>query len=170
MNMKNFILKSEKLILFYGLLSSTFMIAQSNYLAYNSGNSTSITNLQSNISNAINKKNIYSLITNEWGPWSPDDCFDGIDFRVKKGDYNSYANKWYWYVQFRNRYNKQVYFSYAVDEPGTRPKPDHRKSMDAENESDSAGFLLYSGGQIHVRIGYIRFGSDDSGSYVTCDR
>lgn len=113
---------------------------------------------------------IHHSTASDWGEWINDDCFKGIDFRVKKGEYNSYAKKWYWYVQFRNRYNNQVNYSYSVSEPGTMTNPDHRDRMGSNNISDSKGFLMYSGDKIHVRVGYIRFGDNDSGEYARCDQ
>tara|TARA_R110002033_G_scaffold162910_1_gene199770 strand:+ start:1899 stop:2336 length:438 start_codon:yes stop_codon:yes gene_type:complete len=145
-------------------------LAQTTYRAKDDIQTSNLTSDLNTIINFSMEDNSSLIETGEWGSWGADDCFNGIDYRVKKGDYNSYAKQWYWYVQFRNRYNKPVNFSYAVDEPGTRPEPDHRSRMDASSESDSTGFLLYSGTRIHVRIGYIRFGSYDSGAYATCDK
>ena len=81
--MKNFILQSETHLLVYFLFSSVFMIAQENDIAYNNVDSTTFPNLKSNINFTLNKT-IHPVETNEWGPWGPDDCFDGIDYRAKK--------------------------------------------------------------------------------------
>jgi hypothetical protein len=172
-------------IIVCSLFTSISFVAQNTYKLNDNDVTTGFTELQTTSDSAtlyeknlnmliLEESEIYSLTinndSNDWGAWGNDDCFSGIDYRVKKGDYNNYAKQWYWYVQFRNRYNKQVHFSYAVAEPGTRPEPDHRTSVDANDVSDSTGFLLYSGGQIRVRVGYIRFGSYDSGAYSTCDK
>lgn len=183
--MKTQIAKMKMFIIVCSLFTSMSFVAQNTYKLNDNDVTTDFTELQttSDLFTLSEKKADMLILeelgdssltvnneSNEWGAWVNDDCFSGIDFRVKKGDYNNYAKQWYWYVQFRNRYNKQVHFSYAVAEPGTRPEPDHRISADANDVSDSTGFLLYSGGQIRVRVGYIRFGSYDSGTYSTCDK
>ena len=113
-----------------------------------------------------------TLVTtqSDWGEWTTSDCLKEIDYRVKKGDFNSYANKWYWYLQFRNRYENQVHFSYSISEPGTQTEPDHRDQIDAGETSDTKGFLLTSGSRCHVRTGNLRFGDNDYGPYEPCDR
>lgn len=113
---------------------------------------------------------IHHPTTSDWSEWVSGNCVQGIDYRVKKGDFNNYAKKWYWYVQFRNRYNNTVNFSYSVSEPGTMTNPDHRSRMTGGNLSDATGFLMYSGDKVHVRVGYVRFGDSDSGQYVNCDQ
>ena len=167
--MKTYKLQSKVSLLLYFLLLSIFIIAQENYIVANNTDSGNFPSLESKMNFTVNKT-IKSFDTSEWGPWGPDDCFDGIDYRVKKGDFNSYSQKWYWYLQFRNRYDRKVYFSYSVGEQGTKSEPDHRNYMEAGSESDVPGFLLYSGSKIHVRVGYIRFGNDNSGAYATCDK
>lgn len=109
-------------------------------------------------------------ISNDWGEWSNDDCFKGIDYRAKRGDYNNYAKKWHWYVQFRNRYQQKLNYNYAIDEPGTRPTPDHRDHIDGGDLSESKIALLFSSDACHIRVGNVRFGEDDSGSYEKCDQ
>jgi hypothetical protein len=110
------------------------------------------------------------IAAGDWGEWVNDDCFEGIDYRAKRGDFNSYANKWNWYVQFRNRYNQRLNFNYAIGEPGTRPDPDHRTYISSNGTSDSKIALLISSSSCRVRVGYVRFGYDDSGSYEKCDQ
>jgi len=105
----------------------------------------------------------------DWGEWANDDCFKGIDYRVKKGSYNSYSNKWDWYVQFRNRYNNSISFSYSISEPGTMTDPDHRQHVSSGSIGETIG-SIFNAGRCHVRIGRLRFGDDDSGSYVPCDQ
>lgn len=122
------------------------------------------------LANAHDSETKQNPFTTEWGEWMNDDCFKGIDYRVRKGEYNSYAGKWNWYVQFRNRYQAPVHFNYIVSEPGTRPDPDHRTHMDGNCISDTKLFLLYNSSLVHVRVGYIRFGNSDSGNYASCDQ
>jgi hypothetical protein len=44
----------------------------------------------------------------EWSNWRSSNCYQGLDFSVKKGDYNEYAHKYMWYIRFRNRYNETI--------------------------------------------------------------
>jgi len=120
------------------------------------------------LSSANSKLTNRNDLPSEWGEWMNDDCFKGIDYRVQKGEYNSYAGKWNWYVQFRNRYQATVHYNYIVSEPGTRPDPDHRDEMAENSMSDTKLILLYNSARVHVRVGYIRFGNSYSGNYATC--
>jgi hypothetical protein len=106
----------------------------------------------------------------DWGEWINDDCFKGIDYRVKKGDYNSYSRQWYWYMQIRNRYHDEINISYTISEPGAINEPDHRTSVSAQDISETKVALLNSSVNCHVRVGYLRFGDSDSGSYYSCDQ
>lgn len=118
-----------------------------------------------------NSKKHVTKAANDWGEWIQDDCFNGIDYRVRKGDYNSYSHQWYWYAQIRNRYNKKVNISYIISEPGEIKTPNARTIIEAGG-IDGAGevALLNSSERCHVRVGYLRFGDDDSGSYYNCDK
>lgn len=109
-------------------------------------------------------------INSDWGEWINVSCYKGIDFRTKKGDYNSYARKWLYSIQFRNRYYKRVSFNYSVNEPGEDNTPDHRKHIDASEASDVTGTLLYSANGCRILINKVRFGDDYEGDFVSCDQ
>lgn len=106
----------------------------------------------------------------DWGQWRNVSCYKGIDFRTKRGDYNSYARKWNWYVQFRNRYYEKINFNYIISEPDETENPDHRTHIEAEDTGDSKLALLSSSGGCHVTVGMVRFGENDTGTYSRCDQ
>lgn len=107
----------------------------------------------------------------EWGEWQTTSCFRGIDFSVKKGPYNQYAEKYYWYIQFRNRYNQPVSFNYSMLPQGFDCDMDARKHISSNQDSDVVGDLLDEDGQVRVCIGDFRFKDvrNDFGPYEACD-
>jgi hypothetical protein len=59
----------------------------------------------------------------DWGRWKTVNKYDGLDFRVRCGDYNDYAQKYHWSYEFRNRYRKEVSVYYTVyDKRGNENK------------------------------------------------
>lgn len=75
-----------------------------------------------------------------WGPWYQAACFRGIDFSVRRGDYNESAGKYMWYVKMRNRYNQDVSFSYnLVPSYASTGKGTDRITIRAGDESGASG-------------------------------
>lgn len=63
---------------------------------------------------------IYStslLAQTNWGTWQQTDCLKGLDFRVRRAEYNEYAKKYKWYVEFRNRYYDNIHFNCIAVKP-----------------------------------------------------
>ena len=50
----------------------------------------------------------------KYSEWKTDTCFQGLHWRVSKGDYNASAKKYTAYIQFRNSYQTRVAFGYIV--------------------------------------------------------
>lgn len=113
----------------------------------------------------------------EWSNWTRlDDCFQGIDFRVQKGAYNEYAKKYNWRVQFRNRYQQKVYFSYEVVPYSERNqirqsgKTTNRTSVEANATQSGAHWgLIAESSRLYVLVNSVRFGQDGLQPYAKCD-
>lgn len=100
--------------------------------------------------------------TNNWGAWTVvSSSYVGIEARVKKGDFNEYAGKYHWEIQFRNRYDNTVHFNYdcsAMNE-SYGCNPNKRKNLEAGESSDVTAFLINDSYKIHVCIGDVKFDS-----------
>lgn len=95
-----------------------------------------------------------------WSRWNTFPSHTGIDYRVQKGDFNKYAQKWQWNYQFRNRYQKTVTFKYSCKSTAERNNcvPDHMKyGLRAGEESDVASMLINESNNIWVCIGDVTF-------------
>ena len=108
-----------------------------------------------------------------YGQWQACHTFTGLDFRARKCEFNSDAKKWEWHVEFRNRYEKTINFSFKLDENGTTcSRLTDRTTLKAGEEGKNMGDngttwkLLISGDRIEVFIGDVRFGNDDTGPYA----
>jgi hypothetical protein len=111
------------------------------------------------------------LTQQDWGEWVSDDCFKGIDYRTRRGDFNDNLNKWMWYAQIRNRYDEKINISFIITDPGEIKSPDHRTTINGQSiEGFGINAFITSGERCHVRVGYIRFGDNDSGPYYRCDK
>lgn len=53
--------------------------------------------------------------TSDWGDWKKVSCYRGIQFRLSRGEF--YDGKYFWNVQFRNLYNREVKFGYNIVDP-----------------------------------------------------
>lgn len=103
----------------------------------------------------------FSNPTDEWGDWSVVSYnYEGIEARVKKGDFNSYANKYYWYIQFRNRYTNRAQFNYDFKARSERDdcNPNKRKDLESGETSDVTGSLISDDYKVHVCIGDVEIG------------
>lgn len=111
-----------------------------------------------------------SVQTGNWGAWSESSQFSGLDSRVKCGVYNDKAKKQTWYVQFRNRYQKKIHFSYKMADPSEKvTRTTLRTSLrsGAQSPSDFALLNTSCGDTVAVYVNQVRFGEVDSGPYVT---
>ena len=58
----------------------------------------------------------------DWGPWKPMEDHPGVDFRLCTIADNPLPNGNYgWTVEFRNRYDRVVSFSYKITRPDEQP-------------------------------------------------
>jgi hypothetical protein len=58
----------------------------------------------------------------DYGQWRTDPQHNGVDFRVRcECDHPALPGKYVWWVQFRNRYNEPVAFSFRLTRQGERP-------------------------------------------------
>lgn len=52
--------------------------------------------------------------TIEWSGWKSTECFSGLKYRLKMGDFNGFSHETEWYIQFKNEYQKTVNFSFLM--------------------------------------------------------
>ncbi len=112
----------------------------------------------------------------DWGDWQQTDCLNGLEFRVKRLEYNQYAKKYKWAIQFRNLYNENIHFNCVAVEPereseiNASGKATDRVHVSANNENGHAWFLVDSPNSVYVYLNRIRIGSNDYGDYYDCDK
>ena len=49
-----------------------------------------------------------------WSEWNTSSCYQGIDYRVKKGDYNEFTKGYKWIMQVKNRYKEAASISFNL--------------------------------------------------------
>ena len=111
-----------------------------------------------------------------WGSWNTTDCFRGLDFRVRNDGYNKYADKYRWSIQFRNRYQENIHFSYKAVAPNQKGeirasgKTTDRLHVDGNYGTRGSYYLVPSQNSIYVYVNKVRIGPKDYGSdYADCD-
>lgn len=112
-----------------------------------------------------------------WGSWKTTDCFRGLDFRVKRGNYNQYAKKYKWFVQFKNRYDEKIYFNFAMVEYRNRSiiknsgDTKYRGNATANGGIKESYFLVDDDSSVYVYVNKVRLGEKDWGKdYYDCDK
>lgn len=104
---------------------------------------------------------------NSWGAWNTMGCLDGLDYRVKCGEYNRFAKKYSWQVEFRNRYRKDIHFSFTAVEPHRKSeiknsgKTNRRHTVAANGGIERGWFLIDATSSIYVYVNQVRFGNQD---------
>lgn len=109
-----------------------------------------------------------------WGAWKTSDCYKGLDYRTKKGDYNEIAKKYKWFVEFRNRYHEPLSLStnlFATESEYITGKTVSRLTYIKNGESKTSWFLIKptATNGIWIKYNKVRVGSNDSGDYYGCD-
>lgn len=111
-----------------------------------------------------------------WSSWRTTDCLRGLDFRVRNDGYNKYADKYRWSIDFRNRYQDKIHFSYKAVAPNKEQeiknsgKTTDRLHVDANGGTRGSYYLVPSSNSIYVYVNRIRIGPKDYGTdYINCD-
>ncbi|MBK7393541.1 MAG: hypothetical protein IPI64_09625 [Chloracidobacterium sp.] len=116
----------------------------------------------------------------KWGPWSPDPCFSGVQFRARYDSYNEIAKKHHWYIQYKNNYTRDIAFSYNLGGSreeilkDIREKRGMYRTRIKPGQIDSGMWVFTnSQSQIFETIGHARLlGADEvdyKGPFMTCD-
>ncbi|MGB3345627.1 MAG: hypothetical protein WBA61_17080 [Aequorivita sp.] len=106
----------------------------------------------------------------DWGPWQTSSCYKGLDFCVKKNEYNQYAKKHNWSIKFRNRYNEKVSFGFVLKESNVNSaKGTHRVTVQANSEGSGTYFLVADANSVRAFIDQLRFGDDWGTNHAPCD-
>jgi hypothetical protein len=104
-----------------------------------------------------------------YGPWQTTSCYKGIDYCVKRNEYNEYSKKYHWSVKFRNRYQTKVSISFTAKESYVRSASTTDRVTIRSGAEHSNWFLIADGNAITVFVDKLRFGEEDSGKYEYCD-
>lgn len=107
-----------------------------------------------------------------WDSWKQTSCYKGLDFRVKNKGKNYDGTKTKWGVQFRNRYNDKIYFSYEVyDSQPSTPRAANRTDLRSNDiSSGNRDFYMSNANSIYVYVDSVRFNKDGSQGYYGCDK
>lgn len=108
----------------------------------------------------------------EWSTWRETSCYKGLDFRVKNRGKNYNGTKFNWGVQFRNRYQDRIYFSYEVyDDIPSNPRTTNRTDIRSGEMTDGyRDFYMQNGNSIYVFVDKVRFERDGLQDYYDCDK
>ena len=111
-----------------------------------------------------------------WGSWGTTDCLRGLDFRVRKDGYNKYAKKYRWSIEFRNRYQENIHFSYKAVAPSKKYEIRRTGKTTDRLHVSSGGkrgsyYLVNSSSSIYIYVNRIRIHNKDYGvKYYKCDK
>lgn len=111
-------------------------------------------------------------LSGDYGNWQTTSCFKGVDFCVRKVEYNEYAKKYKWLVKFRNRYYEDVHFDCKLTESYINSaKGTDRVHIKANSEGGESWFLVNEANSVNLFVNSLRMGKDDWGTnYIPCDR
>lgn len=123
---------------------------------------------------------ITSAQEHQWGSWSTDPCFSGVQFRARYDYYNEIAKKHRWSIQYKNNYTRDIAFSYNLGSSregilkDVREKRGMYRTRIKPGQIDSGMWVFTdSQGQILETMGHARLlGSDEAdykGPFMTCD-
>ena len=111
--------------------------------------------------------NLQSSAQSSFGAWQSIKCYQGLDFCVKRNEYNDYAKKYNWTVKFRNRYNTPISFNYVLKESNVQNAKTTSRSTIQPSGEDGTWFLVDDANQVNVVVDGFRFG-EDAGPYAAC--
>ena len=104
-----------------------------------------------------------------WSSWRSIDCGNFLQLKYRKGDYNKYANKWKWYVKFKNTSGKKIHFSIGGGRYRDKGNIKITDRLHAEPFGETGSwFLIADQNAVWFPVDNIRLGDSDSGNYVDC--
>ena len=130
-------------------------------------------NLDTKVNANVLPDDYTSLVTiNNWGSRQSTSCYKGLDFRVKLRGKNYDGSKHIWGVQFRNRYNDVIHFSYEVyNREPNNARTTHRTDLKpGALSSGVSDFYMENSNSIYVFVDSVRFIKDGLQPYYECDK
>lgn len=104
------------------------------------------------------------------GPWETSTCYKGIDFCVKKSDYNQYSKTYTWYVKFRNNYLSKVNFAFiATESTASAARTNSMVTIEPDKETSATSFPIADANSIRVFIDQMTIG-EYTGKFAPCDK
>jgi hypothetical protein len=105
-----------------------------------------------------------------YGSWETSSCYKGIDFCVKKSDYNQYTKTYTWYVKFRNNYLSKVNFSFiAKESTASAARTNSMTTIGSGKETSATSFPIADSNSIRVFIDQMTIG-EYTGKFAPCDK
>lgn len=108
-----------------------------------------------------------STAPSAWTKWETTPCYDKIEFRYRH--LRAQGARHVFEVQFKNRYERTIYFDYALADAETKEGLDHarRTSLPARRESKSISVFTNTE-EFVIVVGQLSF-SPYSTDYEACD-
>ncbi len=101
-----------------------------------------------------------------WGDWNSINCFKGIEFRIRSRFFSE-TGKYEGYVEFKNNYDKDIYFNYQAT-GGDVMVPPKRVFVQAGKTTESWMGKDFTDGYFYIFINRLRYGKDE-GNFAGCD-
>ena len=104
----------------------------------------------------------------DYGQWRTSSCYKGIDYAVKRGDYNQYAKKYQWFVKLRNRYKQEISIGYNVVESSVNSATEKYRTYIGSGAVNEIMVLLADANSVKVLVAKLYFTSDQT-KEIPCD-
>jgi hypothetical protein len=109
-------------------------------------------------------------LQHEFGAWRTTSCFRGLDYCVKRTEYNEYSRKYEWHVKFKNRYVENITINCVLAASDVSAATTTDRVTVRAGEETTLWFLVPDANSVNVFIDKARFGNDDWGTpYAKCD-
>ena len=102
-----------------------------------------------------------------WSDWKTTSCFKGVDFRVKSK--KTSTGKYEMYVEFKNRYYKDVHFNYEA-KGGDYTTKNNRVTVKAGEPRKSLTGASFTSDYFDVYLDKLRFERDGHEDYANCEK
>ncbi len=111
-------------------------------------------------------------LENEFSYFRTSGCFQGLEYRIKRGAFNKEIMQYVYTIEFQNNYDEAIWFSYSIGREGSQPqqKGDFIKSRvtvksHARNISTFTLTGIESALEMHIHLARVDY---DGGNFIRC--